>query len=213
MSWRHCFSAPPTFRDCNSDGWTEGPIASAAGVSVRLVILGRDGVINEASDASVRSADEWIPIAGSLEAIARLTQAGYRVVVATNQPGLSSGLLDLESLHAMHRKMAKLLSPLGGAVDAVFFCPHGPDDDCDCRKPRPGLLLDIARRYETKLDRVPVVGHTLADVEAARAVGARPVLVRTGKGKRTLRANQLPEDTLVFDSLAGFTEALLEGDL
>lgn len=180
---------------------------------MRLVILGRDGVINEYCDASIRSADRWFPIPGSLEAIARLTQAGYRVVVATNQPGLAAGWFDLETFHAMHRKMDKLLSPLGGMVDAVFFCPHGADDDCDCRKPKPGLYLDIARRYNIKLRGVPAVGHTLADLEAARAAGARPVLLRTGQGKRTLRTNSVPRQTPVFDNLAAFAETLLAGEL
>jgi D-glycero-D-manno-heptose 1,7-bisphosphate phosphatase len=175
---------------------------------LRLIILSRDGVINEDADDAIRSADRWVPIAGSLEAIARLTQAGYRVVVATNQPGIATGLFDLETLHAMQRKMDKLLAPLGGSVDAVFFCPHGPADACDCRKPKPGLFLDIARRYQTRLQGVPAVGRTPADLEAARAAGARPVLVRTGKGRR-LPADSIPEQTPVFESLGDFAEALL----
>jgi D-glycero-D-manno-heptose 1,7-bisphosphate phosphatase len=175
---------------------------------LRLIILSRDGVINEDADDAIRSADRWVPIAGSLEAIARLTQAGYHIVVATNQPGIAAGLFDLETLHAMQRKMDKLLAPLGGSVDAVFFCPHGPADACDCRKPKPGLFLDIARRYQTRLQGVPAVGRTPADLEAARAAGARPVLVRTGKGRR-LPADSIPEQTPVFESLADFAEALL----
>lgn len=176
---------------------------------MKLIILDRDGVINEDSDAYIKSPEEWIPIPGSLEAIARLTQAGYRVVVATNQSGLARGFFDVPTLHAMHRKMDKLLAPLGGQVEAVFFCPHGPDDGCGCRKPAPGLFHEIAARYHTSLAEVPAVGDSLRDVEAAQAVGARPVLVRTGKGRRTLKLEQLPQDIEVYDDLAEFVDVLL----
>src|SRR5690606_15356620 len=130
---------------------------------MRLVILDRDGVINEDSDAYIKSPDEWIPIPGSLEAIARLNRAEYRVVVASNQSGLARGLFDADTLSRIHEKMHRALADVGGAVDAVFFCPHGPDDECDCRKPRPGLLQDIARRLNVSLRGVPAVGDSLRD--------------------------------------------------
>lgn len=176
---------------------------------MRLIILDRDGVINEDSDAYVKSVDEWLPIPGSLEAIARLTQAGYRVVVATNQSGIARGYFDLETLHAMHNKMDRLLAPLGGKVEAVFFCPHGPGQGCDCRKPKPGLFREIAERYKTGLAEAYAVGDSLRDVEAARAAGARPVLVRTGKGRRALAGGELPEGVPVHEDLGDFVDALL----
>lgn len=176
---------------------------------MKLVILDRDGVINEDSDAYVKSVDEWEPIPGSLEAIARLNQAGYRVVVATNQSGIARGYFDLETLHAMHEKMDRLLSPLGGKVEAVFFCPHGPEAGCDCRKPKPGLFHEIAARYRVDLGGAYAVGDSLRDVEAALAAGARPVLVLTGKGRRALASGRLPAGLPVYDDLAGFVDALL----
>ena len=121
---------------------------------MKLIILDRDGVLNEDSDEYIKSPEEWIPIPGSLEAVARLTQAGYRVVIASNQSGIARGYFDLETLHAMHEKMDRLLAALGGKVEAVFFCPHGPDEDCSCRKPKPGLLQEIAARYKTTLEGV-----------------------------------------------------------
>lgn len=176
---------------------------------MKLVILDRDGVINEDSEAYVKSADEWEPIPGSLEAIARLTQSGYRVVVATNQSGIARGYFDLETLHAMHEKMDRLLSPLGGKVEAVFFCPHGPEAGCDCRKPKPGLLREIAERYRVDLAETYAVGDSPRDVEAALAAGARPALVLTGKGRRALASGALPAGLPVYEDLAGFVDALL----
>ncbi len=151
-----------------------------------LVILDRDGVINQDSDDFIKSVEEFVPIAGSLEAIVRLNQAGYRVVIATNQSGLARGLFDLETLEAMHEKLRQSLARLGGHVDGVFFCPHGPEDGCDCRKPRPGLLLQIAKVFSTGLEGVPVIGDSLRDLQSALAAGAKPILVRTGKGERSL---------------------------
>ncbi|NOY63686.1 MAG: D-glycero-beta-D-manno-heptose 1,7-bisphosphate 7-phosphatase, partial [Gammaproteobacteria bacterium] len=144
---------------------------------MRLIVLDRDGVINEDSDAYIKSPEEWIPIAGSLEAIARLNRAHYTVVVATNQSGLARGMFDVGMLNRIHSKMRALLSDAGGHVEAIFFCPHGPDDGCECRKPSPGLMLQIAKRLHVALINVPIIGDSLRDLQAAQAVGARPMLV------------------------------------
>ena len=152
---------------------------------MKLIILDRDGVINQDSDAYIKSADEWIPLPGSLEAIAKLNRAGYTVAVATNQSGLSRGYFDLKTLSAMHRKMEALLSEHGGQIDAVFYCPHGPKDGCDCRKPSPGMLHEISNRFRAELKDVFFIGDTISDMKAATAAGAKPVLVRTGKGEKT----------------------------
>jgi D-glycero-D-manno-heptose 1,7-bisphosphate phosphatase len=176
-----------------------------------LVILDRDGVINYDSDLYVKSPAEWIPIPGSLNAIARLNRARYRVVVASNQSGLARGLLTITDLCAIHEKLYQQLCWAGGNIEAIFFCPHGPDEGCNCRKPRPGLLLEVIQRLGINgLEGVPCVGDALRDIQAARAVGAQPVLVRTGKGQRTLE--QQAEDlkgVAVYDDLASFVEALL----
>lgn len=179
-----------------------------------LVILDRDGVINFDSDDYIKTPAEWIPIPGSLEAVARLTRADYTVVVATNQSGIARGLYDMATLNQIHHKMTGALRDHGGQIDAVFFCPHGPNDNCHCRKPKPGLLEQISSRLNVSLNGVPVVGDSLRDLECAQAVGALPALVRTGNGKRT--EDQLPEalkGVAVFDDLAAFTEALLLGGL
>jgi len=177
---------------------------------MKLVILDRDGVINEDSDAFVKSPEEWHPIPGSLEAIARLNGAGYQVVVVTNQSGLARGLFDTRTLMRIHEKMERVLAVVGGRVNAVLFCPHGPDDDCDCRKPRPGLLEEAGRRLGTELTDVPAIGDSLRDLQAARAVGARPMLVRTGKGERTLAGGD-PDlgGVPVYRDLAAAVDALL----
>ncbi|MBZ0072967.1 MAG: D-glycero-beta-D-manno-heptose 1,7-bisphosphate 7-phosphatase [Gammaproteobacteria bacterium] len=178
---------------------------------MRLVILDRDGVINEDSDAYIKSPDEWIPIPGSLEAIARLNRADYRVVVATNQSGLARGLFDADMLSRIHEKMHRALADVGGVIDAVFFCPHGPDEDCDCRKPKAGLLQDIARRLNVSLRDVPAIGDSLRDLQAARSVGAQPILVLTGKGAQTQQCLQAEGfgTTPVFADLAAGVDALL----
>ena len=152
---------------------------------MKLIILDRDGVINQDSDAYIKSPDEWIPIPGSLEAIARLNRAGYTVAVATNQSGLARGYFDLKSLSSMHRKMEVLLSEHGGQIDAVFYCPHGPKDGCECRKPSPGMLHEIGERFQANLKKVFFIGDTISDIKAATSAGAKPVLVRTGKGEKT----------------------------
>ncbi len=152
---------------------------------MQLVILDRDGVINEDSDAFIKSVEEFRPLPGSLEAIARLTQAGWCVVVATNQSGLARGLLDIDTLSAIHEHLNRLLAAIGGRIEAYFFCPHAATDGCRCRKPRTGMLEEIGERLRQPLAGVPMVGDSARDLDAARAVGGRPVLVRTGKGRRT----------------------------
>lgn len=153
---------------------------------MKLIILDRDGVINHDSDSYIKSPEEWIPLPGSLEAIARLNRAGYTVTVASNQSGISRGYFDLKALAAMHRKMDDMLALLGGRVEAVFFCPHGPRDKCLCRKPLPGLLQDIGQRFSMPLKEVFFIGDTISDMRCAKSAGARSVLVKTGKGERTL---------------------------
>ncbi len=176
---------------------------------MQLVILDRDGVINEDSDDYIKSVDEFIPLPGSLAAIARLNRAGYTVAVATNQSGVGRGLFDLATLRAMHDKLARLLAKEGGRVDRVFYCPHAPDDTCDCRKPLPGLMQQIAAHYKASLAGVPVIGDSLRDLEAARAVGARPILTRTGKGQRTLAADRGLEGVPVYADLAAVVDDLV----
>lgn len=179
---------------------------------MKLIILDRDGVINEDSDDYIKSPDEWIPIPGSLDAIARLNHAGYMVAIASNQSGIARGYFSLETLAAMNVKMSSMLSTLGGRIDAMFFCPHGPGDGCDCRKPKPGLLTNIGNRFQVSLDNVMFVGDNINDIKAARAAGAQPVLVRTGKGEQTAR---LVEDNSfgtipVYKDLRDVADTLLQ---
>jgi len=175
---------------------------------MKLVILDRDGVINLDSEQYIKSPEEWTPIAGSLEAIARFTQAGYQVVVATNQSGLGRGLFDMATLNAIHDKMHKAVTQLGGRIDAVFFCPHAQDAGCACRKPQPGMLLEIAARFNVALGGVSAIGDSLRDLDAASAAGARPILVLTGKGEQTLKQGGLPEGTEIHQDLAAVARAL-----
>lgn len=179
---------------------------------MRLVILDRDGVINEDSDAYIKSPEEWIPIPGSLEAIARLNRADYRVVVATNQSGLARGLFDLDTFNRIHEKMHRALAEVGGSIDAIFFCPHGPTDECACRKPKAGLFQDIARRMGTSLQGVLAIGDSQRDLQAALAVGAQPVLVLTGKGRLTQSILAKESEVPVFDDLAAVVDALLAAE-
>lgn len=154
-------------------------------MSVRLVVLDRDGVINRDSDAFIKSPDEWQPIEGSLEAIGLLYRSGFTIAVASNQSGIGRRLLDRNTLYAIHRKMRRLVRAAGGRIDRIVFCPHVPGDDCDCRKPAPGLLERLGRHYGIALSGVPVIGDAARDLQAAEAVGARPILVLTGKGRAT----------------------------
>ena len=176
---------------------------------MKLVILDRDGVINQDSDAYIKSPEEWIPIPGSLDAIARLNHAGYYVAVATNQSGLARGLFDIDTLNAIHQKMLDELAKIGGHIDSFFFCPHGPDDDCDCRKPRPGLLHQISDRMDADLAGVPVIGDSLRDLQAADSVDASPILVLTGKGKKTLSELKDFGEVPVYENLAAAIDDLL----
>ena len=175
---------------------------------MKLIVLDRDGVINYDSDEFIKSPDEWKPIPGSLEAIARLTQLGYHVVVATNQSGVGRGLFDMDTLNAIHEKMNKSVAQAGGRIDAVFFCPHTNGDNCECRKPKPGMLVDIANRFNTDPEGIPMVGEALRDLQAAASVGAQPILVLTGKGKKTQADPALPANTKVFANLAAVAESL-----
>ncbi len=181
---------------------------------MKLIILDRDGVINEDSDEYIKSPDEFIPIPGSLESIARLKQAGYTVVVATNQSGVARRLFDIGTLDSIHAKLHRELARYGVSLDAIFFCPHGPDEKCACRKPKPGMFHDIGARLQTQICGVPAIGDSLRDIEAAREVDATPILVRTGKGEVALKQNP---DALrgvpVFDNLAAAVDALLAGSV
>ena len=181
-------------------------------MQTRLVILDRDGTINADSDEYVKSAEEWVPLPGALDAIARLNHAGWHVVVASNQSGLGRGLFDVAALNAMHAKMHKLLSAAGGRIDAVFYCPHSPEDTCNCRKPSPGLFEQIGERYGMDLKGVHTVGDTLRDLQAGTAVGCQPHLVCTGKSEK-LRGQPLPSDfppgTTVHEDLSAFADWLL----
>jgi len=177
---------------------------------VRLLILDRDGVINEDSDAFIKSPQEWHPIPGSLEAIARASHAGCRIVVASNQSGLARGLLDIDALNQIHHRLLQELAVIGGNIDAFFFCPHGPDENCDCRKPKTGMLEEISRRLRVPLIDVPVVADRLSDIQAARSVGARPILVLTGRGKQTLHeSGDTLSDIAIFPDLAAVVDHLL----
>ena len=177
---------------------------------MKLVILDRDGVINLDSDAYIKSPDEWKPIPGSLDAIARLTQAGYQVAVATNQSGVGRGLFEMATLNAIHDKMHRAVGQAGGRIDAVFYCPHAQEDNCACRKPRPGLLEEIGRRFNASLKGVPCIGDSQRDLEAAAAVGGQPILVLTGKGAMTKREGKLPPGTLVYKNLAEAVKSFLK---
>jgi len=177
---------------------------------MKLIILDRDGVINHDSEQFIKSPEEWQPIPGSLEAIARLNQDGYRVVVATNQSGIGRGLFDMTMLNAIHDKMHKACALVGARIDAVFFCPHGAESKCRCRKPEPGMLEEIAARYSLgSLKGVPAVGDSLRDLLPAAALGAQTFLVLTGKGLKTQAEGGLPEGTQVYPDLAAAVATLV----
>jgi D-glycero-D-manno-heptose 1,7-bisphosphate phosphatase len=166
----------------------------------RYILLDRDGVINHDSKDFIKSPEQWLPIAGSLEAIALLNDQGYKVVVVTNQSGIARGLFDNAMLEKIHEKMRRMVSEKGGKIDAIYFCPHGPEDDCNCRKPKPGLLKSFAADNKVSLNGIAVIGDSLRDLQAALTVGANPILVKTGKGQKTLNEN--PDLTLpVFENL------------
>ena len=180
----------------------------------QLVVLDRDGVISRDSDDFIKTPDEWLPLKGSLEAIARLTQAGYEVVVITNQSGIGRGLFTADMLSQIHGRMIEHLRQLGGQIQTILFCPHLPEDECDCRKPLPGMYVQLGSHLGGSFSGVFSVGDSVRDLQAAKAAGATPILVKTGNGKKSLRIiNDQPDlglvETPVFDHLAGFVDALL----
>ena len=177
---------------------------------MKLVILDRDGVINHDSDKFIKDPGEWRPIPGSLDAIARLTQSGWRVVVATNQSGVGRGLLDMATLNAIHAKMHRAVNQAGGRIEAVFYCPDTDESQSPCRKPNPGMFYAIAERFNVALDHAPCVGDSLRDLQAAAAVGGQPVLVLTGKGRKTRAQGSLPEGTTVYSDLAAVAQTLCQ---
>lgn len=177
---------------------------------MKLVILDRDGVINFDSTQYIKSPAEWKPIPGSIEAIAKLFQAGFRIVIATNQSGVGRSLFEMDTLNAIHEKMHKAVAAAGGRIDAIFFCPHAEDDHCNCRKPKTGMFKRISECFNVQLDEVPAIGDSLRDLQAASASGCQPILVLTGKGEKTQSEGGLPPNTVVFKNLAAVAEWLLE---
>lgn len=186
------------------------PMSILMGTVIMLIILDRDGVINKESIAFIKSPAEWIPIPGSLAAIAKLNAAGHTVVVATNQSGVARGLYSLDMLDKIHQKMQNELAKEGGHIDAIFFCPHGPDDNCDCRKPKSGLFKQIAERYPIDFKNAIAVGDSLRDIQAAQAANCKAVLVETGNGKQTLLENpNLRKMIDIYANLAGFVKKII----
>jgi D-glycero-D-manno-heptose 1,7-bisphosphate phosphatase len=178
---------------------------------MKLIILDRDGVINHDSEKYIKNVDEWIPIEESLEAIANLTQLDYKVVVCTNQSGFGRGLFGMEELNEMHEKMHKLVEQAGGEIAAIVMCPHLPTDNCACRKPKPGMILEICERFNVDdISQVMMVGDSERDLEAIHKAGGIPVLVKTGNGKKTLVKSKLPPGTLVFENLLEVSEYLID---
>ncbi len=178
-----------------------------------LIILDRDGVINKDSDYYIKSPAEWLPIKGSLAAIARLKKAGHQVVVATNQSGVGRGLYTEEMLAAIHKKMTNDLAVAGGNIDGIYYCPHTPDDNCECRKPKAGLLEKIADDFQLDLTKAILIGDSLRDIQAAQAVGCPAVLVRTGKGQAVAAQEQGLQDVPIYKDLADVVTAILDGEL
>lgn len=175
----------------------------------KMVILDRDGVISHLQKEDVVTVDAWDPIAGSIEAINRLKKAGYLVTIASNHIGISRGYYSEADLQQMHQKMQKLLSMRGASVDGIFYCPHGPEANCICRKPKPGMLYQIARQFDIDLAETPLVGDDISDVQAAKIANAKPVLVRTGNGEYTMQNFPEALDVPVYDDLAHFVRETL----
>ena len=180
---------------------------------MKLVILDRDGVINQESANFIKNPNEWIALPGSLEAIALLNQSGFRVILATNQSGVGRGLYDMATLNAIHDKMHRALAQVGGRIDALFYCPHTADDNCSCRKPKTGMIEDIARRFSVDLSEVFAVGDSLRDLQAFAEAGCKPILVRSGKGEETLAQGSLPANTLIFADLNEAVQHIIAEDL
>jgi D-glycero-D-manno-heptose 1,7-bisphosphate phosphatase len=175
----------------------------------KMVILDRDGVVNHLVEDDVTTVDGWDPISGSIEAISRLKKAGYLVTMASNHTGIARGLYTEAELQSMHDKMQALLATRGASIDGIFYCPHGPQDNCICRKPKPGLLFQIAKKFDIDLAQTPLVGDDISDIQAAKMANAKPVLVRTGKGEYVMQHFPEALDVPVFDDLAHFVRDLL----
>ena len=178
---------------------------------MKLVILDRDGVINQDSANYIKSPNEWIPIPNSLEAISLLNQHGYSVVIATNQSGVGRGLYGIEELNNIHAKMIKMLAEIGGSIDAIFFCTHTDEDHCDCRKPEIGMLVEIKDRFSVSFEDICGVGDSLRDLEAFEKVGMQPILVKTGNGENTFLEGKYHKQSLVFDDLFEAASKIIEG--
>ncbi len=176
---------------------------------MKLIVLDRDGVINEDRGEPITQVDDWVPIQGSLEAIARLHQAGWHVAVATNQSGIARGLMEIDQLLAVHQKMHDMVGQVGGRIDVVAFCPHSDSNQCTCRKPAPGMLYSISERLDVDLSTVVLVGDSLRDMQAAMAAAAQPIVVRTGKGQMTLDNNKGLEHIPAYDDLLSYVDVLL----
>jgi D-glycero-D-manno-heptose 1,7-bisphosphate phosphatase len=179
-------------------------------IQTKAIVLDRDGLINRDSENYIRSPNDWQPLPGSLEAIAALKKNGWKVAIATNQSGLARGLFNISVLDAIHQKMRSELQVRGGAIDHIEYCPHGPDDGCNCRKPQPGMFLSIARCFGVPLQGVPIVGDSARDIQAAISVGARPILVLSGNGERHLAQGLIPQGVEVFENLAKAVESLIQ---
>lgn len=176
---------------------------------MKLIVLDRDGVINEDRGEPITQVDDWVPIQGSLEAIARLHQAGWHIAVATNQSGIARGLMEIDQLLAVHQKMHDMVGQVGGRIDVVAFCPHSDSNQCTCRKPAPGMLYSISERLDVDLSTVVLVGDSLRDMQAAMAAAAQPIVVRTGKGQMTLDNNKGLEHIPAYDDLLSYVDVLL----
>ncbi len=180
---------------------------------MKIIILDRDGVINQDSDKYVKNVDEFVFIPGSVDAIVNLRQAGFKVVICTNQSGLGRGLFSMEDLNKIHEKLHKAIEEAGAYIDAIIFCPHTPEDKCECRKPLPGMIFDICDRFHVEdISKLYMIGDSMRDLLAITAAGGTPILVKTGNGKKTLAKGGLPEDTMVFDDLLAASEYIIEQD-
>tara|TARA_B100000768_G_C11273363_1_gene374584 strand:- start:302 stop:838 length:537 start_codon:yes stop_codon:yes gene_type:complete len=177
---------------------------------MKIVILDRDGVINQDSVHYIKTPNEWIPIPDSLESIARLNQHGYTVVIATNQSGIGRGLFDIETMNAINKKMLGLLGHFGGHIDSIFYCPHTADVCCKCRKPKSGMLEEISMRYGVNLKNVPAVGDASRDLVAYNSIGAQPILVKTGKGEETFESKTYPKNTWIFNNLSEVVDKIIK---
>jgi D-glycero-D-manno-heptose 1,7-bisphosphate phosphatase len=180
---------------------------------MKLVILDRDGVINQDSVNFIKNPSEWIALPGSLEAIALLNQSGFRIAIATNQSGIARGLFDMPALNSINDKMHRALAQMGGRIDAMFYCPHAPEDDCNCRKPKTGMIEDIGRRFSVELGEIYGIGDSLRDLQAFSKAGCKPILVRSGNGEETLASGNLPKNTLIFADLNEAAQHIIAEDL